>query len=398
MAEISAVKIAKKQRYLLLLQKVKENKPLSKPQLSELGRYERMFAGENILKSEGESRSRSKVLAKKKQTKDRPKGRLPISEADVRLLGLESESMTAAESALALRGRFGTKKPARRLVDIFKQYPQLQVAWDRGRFLHKLAAQARMGKNVSEAAVKLGLKNGLGLRKLLDEDPEARDVWDQVKLALSSEIKAALIDEAKAGNAAAVRAVDGFLLEGKGRSAFEPTRVTQKQLAEITGKNRKTIHDWFTKNGLPRNADTTFDLSIFISWFEEYSVNKIRVPGGRGLGSVDPLRHTRSELLKVDLKKKLDQLLDREEVAMGQIAWVRNIVTFCDRGAASLAQLCCNQPREKIEEIARGFFRDLHAEAAKVPRELNLPDKKEKELVKFLLSLRPPEERNADIG
>ena len=51
MTGISAVEIAKKQRYLHLLQKVKENKTLSKVELDELNRYERKMVGKVVLNS-----------------------------------------------------------------------------------------------------------------------------------------------------------------------------------------------------------------------------------------------------------------------------------------------------------------------------------------------------------
>ena len=45
------MEIAKRQRYLLLLQKVKENKTLSRAELDELSRYERKMGGKDVLNS-----------------------------------------------------------------------------------------------------------------------------------------------------------------------------------------------------------------------------------------------------------------------------------------------------------------------------------------------------------
>ena len=406
MTEVSAVEIAKKQRYLHLLQKVKENKTLSKVELDELSRYERKMTGKVILNSKiatstkrsmrpsaKRSMDTSTRRSNKKSKKSKKKIlrlRLPVDEAAIRRLGLECDNLAEADAAI---------KKRKSLKEIFKKHPRLQQAWDRGRFLRNLKAMARTGINVSEAAKKLGLGNGLALRSMLDEDAEVRDIWEQTRLEVYCEIKEALVDEAKGGNPVAIRAVENFLQEEKERPGFEPSRVTMGQLAEITGKNRKTIHDWFTKEGLPRNADKTFDLGIFLAWFEDYTLQKVRVPGGREPPIfTDPLRQMRAEKLKVELAKHRDQLLDRDEVIMGQIAWVQNIVSFCERGIGELSRLCSSQPREKIAEIARVFFQDLHIAAAKVPKELNLPAVKEKELIDFLLGLRSPGEKNDDIG
>jgi AraC-like DNA-binding protein len=67
-------------------------------------------------------------------------------------------------------------KPSRRLSEIFKRYPQLRKAWDRGRFLRNLRNLARTGASVSEAAKKLGFANGRVLRTMIDEDEEVEVV------------------------------------------------------------------------------------------------------------------------------------------------------------------------------------------------------------------------------
>jgi hypothetical protein len=143
------------------------------------------------------------------------------------------------------------------------------------------------------------------------------------------------------------------------------------------------------KNELPRNPDKTYNLCVFLAWFEEF-VGKRTPNGGKGSGEiVDPLRAVRAEKLRDELETQRGQLLDRERVIMGQICWVQNIVTFCDRGALKLSKLCANEPREKIVDLARVFFQELHIEASKVPLEMNLTELKAKELVDYLLSLRP---------
>lgn len=402
LTEVSAVEIAKKQRYLHLLQKVKENKTLSKVELDELSRYERKMTGTVILNSKivtstkrsmRPSIKRSMDTSTRRLTKQPKKSkkkalvtkrvRLPVEEAEVRRLGLECDNLTEADAAI---------KKRKSLKEIFKKHPQLRQAWERGRFLRNLRGLARMGVSVSEAAKKLGFANGRILRAMIDEDVEVGDLWDQTQLEVYIEIKSALVEAAKEGKPAAVRAVENFLLEEKEHPGFDPSRITILQLTELTVKARQTIHEWYTKFGLPRNADKTFDLGIFLAWYEEFLLKK--TSGGKeSVAVLDPLKTVKAEKLKVELASHRNELLDRSEVIIGQVAWVQNIVSFCKRGVEELSRLCSSQPREKIADIVRGFFRDLHTEAAKVPKELRLPAAMERELIEFLKRLKPHDDR-----
>ncbi|MFB0523935.1 MAG: hypothetical protein ACETVZ_00215 [Phycisphaerae bacterium] len=381
MTGISTVEIAKRQRHLHLLQKVKENKTLSRAEMVELKKYERQTADKIIAKTRIIS-TRPSTKHIKKKTKKR-KARLPVDEAEVRKLGLECENFTEADATIRTR---------KSLAKIFKKYTQLRQAWDRGRFLRNLRGLARTGASVPEASKKLGFVNARVLREMIDEDVEVGDLWDQTQLGIYIEIKSALVEAAKEGKADAVRAVETFLLDEKERPGFDPSHITILQLAELTGKARQTIHEWHTKFNLPRNADKTFDLSIFLAWYEEFLIKK--ATAGKELAAVlDPLKTMKAEKLKIDLARHKNELLDRSEVIIGQVAWVQNIVSFCERGIEELSRLCSSQPREKIVEIARGFFRDLHIEAAKVPKELHLPAAKERELIEFLQRLKPHDDR-----
>jgi len=399
---ISAVEIAKKQRYLFLLQKVKKNKTLSKVELDELSRYERKMVDNVVL---GNLRKRSNKpstrpstrrptkpstrRSTKQQSKKSKKSpgapgaakrmRLPVEEAELRRLGLECENLTEADAAI---------KKRKSLKEIFKEHPQLRQAWKRGRFLRNLRGLARTGANVPQAAKKLGLANGRLLRAMIEEDAEVGDLWDQTRLEVYIEIKTAIVEAAKEGKADAVRMVENFLLDEKERPGFDPSHITILQLTELTGKVRQTIHEWFTKFGLPRNADKTFDLSIFLAWYEEFLLKK--APAGKEpAAALDPLKQIKAEKLKMEMARHRNETLDRNKVMISLVAWAQHVVSFCDRGNVELSRLCVGQPREKIIEIHKRFFQDLHAETARVPKELHLPDAMEKELVAFLNSLKP---------
>ncbi len=392
MAKKSAIEIANTQRHLFLLGKVKENKPLSRAELAELKRYERRAAGKMTAKAGMTSKvqpekkkqkaaATTKRVKKKagKKTKKKRKARPPIDEAEVRRLGLECEHRTEADAATS------TRKP---LAEIFRKHPQLRKAWDRGRFLRNLRIMARTATSITDAAKKLGLASGQVLRSMIDEDQEVGDLWNQTRIGVYDEIRTAIVEAAKEGKPDAYRIVESSLQDEKERPEFDPSRITKLQLVEITGKTKRTITTWLDKFGLPRNADKTFDLGMIWAWYEEFLLKK--APAGKEPAVIlDPLKAMKAEKLRVELARHRNEVLDRNEVMISLVAWAQHIVSFCDRGNVELSRLCVGQPREKIIEIHKRFFQDLHADTARVPKELHLPDDKEKELVAFMNSLKP---------
>ena len=261
---------------MLLLGKVKGNKALTRAELVELKRYERQAAAKIIAKAKVPVAPRAKQkkpkgappagpgkkkAKKKAKNKKKRKARPPVDVAEVRRLGLESENLTVADAAI---------KPRRSMSDLFKKYPELQDAWDRGRFLRNLRDLASTRATIPEAAERLGFETARDLRKLLDEDVEVADLWKQARLAVTLELKTAVMDAAREGKADAIRAVEDMLQNEKEQIGADLARITILQLVKITGRNRRTIHNWFVKFGLPRNLDKTFDLSIFFVWFEDF--------------------------------------------------------------------------------------------------------------------------------
>jgi hypothetical protein len=327
-------------------------------------------------------RRKGKKKTAKKKAKKKRKARPPVDEAEVRRLGLECENLTEADAAIRTR---------KSLKQIFRKHPEIRQAWERGRFLRNLRDLARTGVSVTEASKKLGLASGRTLRDMLDNDTEAGDLWNQTRLQIYVDIKSALIEAAKEGRADAVRAVDNFLMEEKDRPAFDPSRVTILQLTEITGKARQRIHEWYTRFGLPRNPDKTFDLSIFLAWFEDFLIKKSSTEK-ESAAVLDPLKRVKAEKLKMELASHRNELLDRNEVIIGQVAWIQHLISLCDRGVEELSRLCYGQPREKIEEIHRGFFRDLHSEAVNIPKEIRLPAAPGRKLKKILMELKPSDD------
>lgn len=391
MAKLTTVEIANKQRHVFLLGKVKQNKALSRAELSELKRYERQAAAKIIAKTKMPAMPRAKKkkpkgappagagkkkAKKKAKTKKKRKARPPVDVAEVLRLGLECE--TRADAAAAIR-------TCKSLTELFRKYPELKPAWDRGRFMRYLRSLAKTTMSISDAAKNLGFANSRALKAMFDDDEEIGELWKETRLGIKIEFDKAMFEEAKGGNPAAIKAVQqNFLLDEKEYSGADLTRLTINQLVEVTGRVRQTIHEWFTKNGLPRNADKTFDLSVFLAWFEDFLLGK------SGKEKVlDPYRAMKIEKLKADMARHRNETLDRKAVIIQLVAWAQHIVSYCNRHNEELSRLCIGQPREKVLEIHKQFFRDFHASIARVPKELRLSDDKEKELDAFLLSLKP---------
>ena len=389
MAKLSTIEIANKQRHVLLLGKVKENKALTRAELVELKRYERQAAGRIIAKAKVPAKPRAKKKKpkgappagpgkKKTKKKKKRKARPPVDVAEVRRLGIDCEKLADADAAITTRIS---------MADLFKKYPELKDAWDRGRFLRNLRDRARDGLSIAEAAESLGFASARELQTIIDEDVEVADLWKQTRLAITIELKATVMDAAREGKADAIRVVEAMLLSEKEQAGADLTRLTTRQLVEITGRVRRTIHEWVTKFGMPRNADKTFDISIVWAWFEDFLLGK---SGKEEVPKVilGPYQAMKVEKLKAEMARHRNETLDRKAVIIQLVAWAQHIVSYCNRHNEELSRLCIGQPREKVLEIHRQFFRELHAAIARVPKELHLSDDKGKELAAFLLSLK----------
>jgi len=383
---------------MLLLRKVKDNKALTRLELAELKMYERKAAAKIIAKTRMPRPPAKKKKPKRappagpgkkkaKKTRKKRKARPPIDKAEVRRLGLESENLTAADAAIKTRMS---------LAYLLKKYPELRDAWDRGRFLRNLRGLAGTSATIPEAAERLEFASARDLQLVMDEDMEVADLWKQTRLAVTLELKAAVMDAAKEGKADAIRAVEEMLKDEKETTGADLTRITINQLVEITGRTRQTVHDWFSKLGMPRNVDKTFNLSIFLPWFEDFLLGKTGKAEVREV-ILDPYREMKVEKLRAELARHRNETLDRNAVIIQLVAWAQHLVSYCDRHNDEISRLCVGQPRERVKEIHRRFFQDLHAAIARVPKELHLPDDKEKELVAYMMSLNP-EKGGGDFG
>lgn len=313
-------------------------------------------------------KNRKKTTKKKtaKRSKKAPaaseRGRYPISITEVRRLGYECEDLVSADAEA---------RTSRPLASILKRYSRLAAAWERGQFLRNLKALAGVVATVSEAAHKLGLPSGEALRDMIDCDAEVGDIWRQKRLNTIIEARAALLESAKEGNQTAIRAVENYLREEKGSAGAraDTSRLRQTELCELLSTPRVTINDWIARQGLPRNADRTYNLTEVLRWYTEFLKRK---DAGR-IQPADKLRDLKAEEKQLQLAERKHQLLDREEVIAGLVGRWQKIVGALRYKKREMANLVHGQTVDNIEDILGRFFEDIQRECISVPEFLNLP-------------------------
>ena len=335
-------------------------------------------------------RSASKKKAAKQLSRKRR--RLPLPGPSVRSLAFSCESLAEADVIMhAERPRL-----RKTLAEYIKKYPQLGEAWERGQLLRNLKDCAAGVMTVSQTAKRLGFKSGRELRELLDTDNEICDLWEQARIAVIIEAKKALVELTKAGNQQAIKAVESFLYdEGEGRAAnINYAALTINQMADLFGVTRQTIHDWYSKHGLVRNAEGGINLKDAITWYGNFAKRKVN---GRLLPA-DKLRDLKAEEKIIDLAERRRELLPREEVAAGLLTrWGKIVGSFKYKGR-ELASMVHGQTVDGIEDILSRFFEDLQREWLTVPEYLYLPPEAEKRLEELIILLKNPADAAGDKG
>lgn len=292
-----------------------------------------------------------------------------ISPLRLRRLAFACEDLAEADQALALR---------RPLVDVIAGDGELAAAWRRGQFLRKLETAASKVQSLSQAAKWLKVAGGgMALRKILDGDLEAKDVWDENWLRAEMEVKAATFANAKAGNGQAIKTVENWIRAADGEAGAtvraDYGRLSISQAAELFGVTRQAVHEWFTKQGLGRNPDGSFDLKTMIAWFEQFTVTK----ASRGkdiLAEINPLQAIKARRLAVDLERARGNLLDREQVVAGQVARFGNLIDSLGKLAREVAPMLVNQTLDTIKEILAKYAAGVIVAQRQIPEELELPE------------------------
>jgi len=321
-----------------------------------------------------------KPAAKRKQKKTKKK-KLPISAARIRKLAISSDTDTMTTAEVEAK----TQKP---LTEILAEFPRLQQAWDRGRMLRNLQQLAATAVTISEAEEAMALEPGK-LKELLDTDLEIAGIWNEARLQTILDIKKALVDSAIAGKQIAAKQVEEILRREIAHPRIDFHHLTTQQMVDITGKARKTIHEWTTKQGLPRNSDKTHNLTEFLKWHENFIYKKVDTGGRPSRADLNPYQQAKAKQLQNQIQKDRGQLLDRLQVVTGQVARHQNLVNSFSRKADELAMICHGAEQGKISEILNSFFEEVRQQQCQIPDELRLPPEAAKILMKLLEMIKP---------
>ncbi len=156
-----------------------------------------------------------------------------------------------------------------------ERHPDVQTAWDRGRFLRKVRDLAAVTVTVWQAAKELGM-DGPAFRQLLDTDTEVAAVWDQARRRLRRTAAEAVIRNAERGSRSAGRYVENFLrAEQKGPGmSFDFEHVPIEVMTSILGKTRQTLWSWTRDCGCPRNPDCTYNVAEVFRWMQSRTALK----------------------------------------------------------------------------------------------------------------------------
>ncbi len=369
MGELSTLEIAQKQRYLHLLEKVQGGRTLKKSELAELVDYEKMAKKKKITKK----KVVKKKVSRKKQTKGR-RIKQPTAEA-VKPVGKQTDNFAEADD------RAGLTRP---LADILAKNKKLTAAWERGRFLRDLGELAATAVTINEAEGSLQLEAG-SLKPILADDREAADIWNSARLETTIDIKKALVDQAKSGKPMAARQIENILRREIARPRADFHHLPIELMVELTGKTRQTIHAWYSKHGLQRNSDKTFDLTVFLNWFEDFTLKKAgRAAAPQTAFDTNPLAAKKAEKLEMDIAAQKGQLLPRSAVIAGLLARHQAMINAMARKSGPLAMSCHGQTTEKIAGLLEKFFDEAKRDQCQVPDELGLDDKAQKKFIELM--------------
>jgi len=264
----------------------------------------------------------------------------------------------------------------RPLRDIIDGDAALEAAWSRGQFLRNLRSAALKLTSLSKVARFLKIPGaGPELRRMLDADDEARNVFDSSWLKSEFDNRQRIIDSADAGNHQAIKSVALWLREkpeaGQGQ-AVSFSRIPMMQLAELFHVTRQAIDKWTRQRGLPRNADGTFDLADVLPWFENDITE--RIGGAVKPNEVDETRTLKAERLRRELDKDLGRLLERDKIVKGFTARFVMVKRSLETLPRDIGPLLENQSAMRIGDILTTWVTKVLSDQKTVPDEFSLPD------------------------
>jgi hypothetical protein len=303
--------------------------------------------------------------SKSKQPKRKRRKRL-ISPLRLRRLAFGCANLAEADLRVHLR---------RPLADIVAGDTELAAAWQRGQFLRNLERAAGLCASMSRAASYLKIAaGGPELRRMLDRDDEARDLFDRTFTAAELEIRAAVIASAKDGNSQAIKTAEKWIADGTSSTGPAPpsfSKVTTSQLMELFDVTRQAIDFWVKKKACPRSVDGTFVLRDVIAWHTKYIDERAR--SGKKPVDINPMQTVKMRRYQVELDRELGRLLEQDSVVAGFVARFQLYAGELAKLPRDVAPLLENQPLLRIRKILEKFVDGVLEAQKKLPDELKLP-------------------------
>ena len=191
------------------------------------------------------------------------KKRLPISPAKLKKLGFDYPTMLEASAAVDLP-----------LADLIGQHEELAAAWEKGERLRRLWLVGKEAYCQSKAAKVLGLSQK-DFDRLLATNREARQLWDEARLHLDIAVKRRILRSVEMGKMSIynlLKLLSGLMdIRQVTNGPPDIYHVGPKELAQLFGVTRETLHTWHRRHGLVRNADgETYDLRVVLPWYRRW--------------------------------------------------------------------------------------------------------------------------------
>lgn len=310
------------------------------------------------------------------------------SERDLRDAGFECPDMASASERLGVGD----------LTVLLEDSKRLAAAWDRGQLLRRVRDVASTTVVVPARADKLlGLEKG-SFERIYKTDRIARELWDRGRYEILVEIERALVARVKDGDLKAVAAVE-HLFTSRGEPTvtdFNCLSPTQMELA--TGFPRQTILRWVKKNGLPRNADGSYDLPAFVAWFGKWERDK--VTGGKEAAGLNPMQAEKARMYRLQADEAEGRLWERAIVIrMLRDRAARMVQVFSEARAREWSTRHEGQTAAQLLDAYLEVFRQVRSVWGQWPAELPLPEgakAKIEEGLQILLATESTEKGTAD--
>jgi len=350
------VEIATKQRYLLLLKKVRNNQPLTAGELKELKDCEESMA------KKATKKTAKKTSASKEAKKAGGSGRCKPSAVTVKNWGLKYVDIPTAEEKEGL---------ATSLAAVFNRWKSLRDAWERGQFLRKLRELgAETNFTIEEAGEQMGLGAG-ELAGILETDDEAREVFNNARIATIVEIQGVSIQQVRAGNVSptAARQLAAMMKREVAKKGADFEHLTTEQMEELFGVTRQTVYDWWKKYNAPRNANGTYNLKTFLPWYAQFQLEKAERQPGKFLtnSAEDETTRLRNQKARMQLEEMQRRLVRVDRSMASFLARAAAIDKYIAANGSNLYLKIAGKKESEVKEKLAEYNTGLRQAACQLP-------------------------------